>query len=112
VRARRHDRRRVAVGDVDSHLPRRRFDLDLVWWDEFWLELAAPLDGALNALERIVNFPLGCAHIACDCIWPIKPSAFPRCIGIIVGEAKRVGILKVTKGEMRFEGRGRERFQR
>lgn len=99
----------VGKGSTDSHLPRRSLDLDLVWWDELRLELAAPLDGAFDALARIFEFPPGCAHVACDGVWPIKPAALPWRIGIIIGEAKRVGILKTTKGNMRFGGGGLQR---
>jgi hypothetical protein len=84
----------VGKGSAGSHLPRRSLDLDLIWWDELRLELAAPLDGALDTLAPIFEFPLGCAHVACDGVWPIKPAALPWCIGIIIGEAKRVRILK------------------
>jgi hypothetical protein len=94
----------VGKGSTDSHLPSRSLDFDLVWWDELRLELAAPLDGAFDALARIFEFPLGRAHVACDGVWPIKPTALPWRIGIIIGEAKRVSILKTTKGNVRFGG--------
>ena len=38
----------------DSHFPGCGLDFDLVWRDQFRLELSAPLDGALDALARFV----------------------------------------------------------
>jgi hypothetical protein len=63
--------------ETHSHLSRRSLDLDLVWWDKFGLIFPTPLDGAFDALARVIELPLGCAHIACDGIWPIEPAAFP-----------------------------------
>jgi hypothetical protein len=51
-------------GPTHSHLPSRSLNLDLVWLDQFRLELAPPLDGTLDALVRIVKLPLGSTQVA------------------------------------------------
>ena len=61
-----------------AHLARRRLDLDFVWRDQLRPELAAPLDGALDALPRFVKFPLGSTQVAQERVRLIKPSALPR----------------------------------
>jgi hypothetical protein len=39
---------------MNSHFSSCRLDLDLVWWDELWLELPAPFYGAFDALARFI----------------------------------------------------------
>jgi hypothetical protein len=63
---------------MDAHLACRRLDLDVVWRDQLRLELAAPLDGTLDALPRIVELPLGSAQVARERVRLIEPPALPR----------------------------------
>jgi hypothetical protein len=69
---------RARASDNDVHLACRRLDLDFVWRDQLRLELAAPLDGTLDALPRFVEFPLGSTQVPRKRVWLIEPPAFPR----------------------------------
>src|SRR6266853_998826 len=93
----------------DSHLACRGLDFDLVRWDELRLVLAAPFDGAFDALARVVELPFGCTHVAWDRIWLIKPAALPWRISVIVGETKRVCILKEIQSVNRRSRKSRRR---
>jgi hypothetical protein len=85
--------------DAHLHLPRRGLDLDLVGRDQFRLELTPPLDGALDALARIIKFPLGGTQVARARVWFVEPAALPGCIRITVGKVKRVSVLYDKRGE-------------
>ena len=61
----------------DAHLARRRLDLDFVWRDQLRLKLAAPFDGALDALPCFVKLPLGSTQIAREGVRLVQPPAFP-----------------------------------
>ena len=83
----------------DSHFPGCGLDFHLVWRDELRLELPAPLDGALDALARLVEFPLGSTQVPRDRVRPVEPAALPRRIRIVVWKVQRVGILQTQERE-------------